>query len=463
MTHPARIPADVNRPDRVVGPFTARQSVILAAATALLYGAWLGLRAWVPLSLFLTGAVPLGALAVAVAVGQRDGLPLDQFLLAALRHVANPRRVPAPTAAGIPDPFAHPKIDWDDPGRRRDTRRARVVGERPGPSGLLAAATTASLGHDAASPGVLDLGAGGLVAVAVVSTLDLRLRTPAEQDALLAGFARYLHTLTGPVQLLIRTVPVSLTGHLGALQQQARGLPHPALVLAALAHRAHLAHLADPPSTAPASDAIDMHGGSEGRLQGGLENENTLRSRQVLLALREPGRRGGAGRLLRRLDDATRVLAGLDITVTPLPAAQLRALLSDYTNPDDPDGPSSEEFLGSSAVPVPIVRTHPEPATGSPPIRRMTPEPGGPSHDWPRVSGPWSERPPAPRRPGTPGHPLGATVYREGIDVTLADDLTDDDVIDDDVIDDGGELGGYPDYEQDDGVSGGAESRWWAR
>ena len=93
---------------------------------------------------------------------------------------------------------------------------------------------------------MLDLGADGLVAIAAVSTLNLGLHTPAEQDALLAGYARYLHTLTGPVQFLIRTVPVDLDGHLTALYEQARTLPHPALVTAALGHRAHLARLATP-------------------------------------------------------------------------------------------------------------------------------------------------------------------------------------------------------------------------
>ena len=97
MTRPARIPADVNRPDRVLGPFTARQSVLLLTTAAVLYGAWIGLRPWVPLPLFLAVAVPVAAVAVAVALGQRDGLPLDRFLLAALRHHANPRRVRSDT------------------------------------------------------------------------------------------------------------------------------------------------------------------------------------------------------------------------------------------------------------------------------------------------------------------------------------------------------------------------------
>jgi hypothetical protein len=44
MTRPARIPSDVNRPDRIIGPFTARQVAILATTAGVLYLAWTLLR-----------------------------------------------------------------------------------------------------------------------------------------------------------------------------------------------------------------------------------------------------------------------------------------------------------------------------------------------------------------------------------------------------------------------------------
>ena len=157
MTRPARIPTDVNRPDRVLGPFTARQSVLLATTAAVLYGVWIGLRAWVPLPLFLAVAAPVAAVAVAVALGQRDGLPLDRFLLAALRHHGNPRRVPPPPPA-LRDgrDLRHDLNGADDAefaadGGRRTARAP--AGLRPGPAGLLAHAVTESLGHDPAGPG----------------------------------------------------------------------------------------------------------------------------------------------------------------------------------------------------------------------------------------------------------------------------------------------------------------------
>lgn len=401
MTRPARIPADVNRPDRVLGPFTARQSVILVATAAVLYLAWTGLRAVIPLPIFLAVAVPLAAVAVAVALGQRDGLPLDRFLAAALRHRLNPHRLP------------------DREHRRR--------GERPGPAGLFTNATVASMGRDPAGPGVLDLGADGLIAVAVVSTLNLGLRTPAEQDALVAGFARYLHTLTGPIQFLIRTVPVDLTGHLAALYEQARLLPHPALVAAALGHSAHLNHLATP-TLGPDFDGFD-HG---------------LLTRQVLLVLREPAGAGGGQRLLRRLDDATGSLAALDMAVTPLPAAQLTALLADCGNPDQ-SSPDDRYDAVEDRVPVAIVRRHPEPELDDVELQELFLA----QDQWSGAAESWDRLPPVPTHHVTA--PRAARAYGGAVDFTLAGDV-------DDTID--GDFGSDVDGDLE---GGGAAARWWGR
>ena len=246
---------------------------------------------------------------------------------------------------------------------------------------------------------MLDLGADGLVAIAAVSTLNLGLHTPAEQDALLAGYARYLHTLTGPVQFLIRTVPVDLDGHLHALHEQARTLPHPALVTAALGHRAHLARLAT-----PGRDAADGDG---------------LTARQVLLVLREPAGGSGGQRLARRLEDAIRILASLDITVTPLDAAQISALLTDCANPDHPAAhPYREQSHG--AAPMTPVGDHPPPPTARPPAARARRR-----ASWRSFPGPRPDTAPArcggsrDRLPRVPTHP-------GPVDFTLADDVDDD-------------------------------------
>ncbi|MEW9552088.1 hypothetical protein [Nonomuraea sp. NPDC050783] len=52
--------------------------------------------------------------------------------------------------------------------------------------------------------GLIDLGPDGVAAVAEVSTVSFALRTPDEQDVLAAVFGRWLTSLSGPVQTLVR-------------------------------------------------------------------------------------------------------------------------------------------------------------------------------------------------------------------------------------------------------------------
>jgi hypothetical protein len=362
MTRPARIPSDVSRPDRVVGPFTARQAAILAGTGATLYLLWIGLRSLLTPPLFLAGAVPVAAAAVVIALGQRDGLSMDRLLIAALCHRLTPRALPsdpaepsAPGGAGsigeVPGWIgAHTTVDDNGPWSGRGRR----------PSGFPARAVTrVAGGRGPGGVGVVDLGPDGLVVIAVASTVNFALRTPAEQDGLVAGFARYLHALGGPVQILIRALPVDLHTHLQHLHTQARRLAHPALAIAAHSHLNHLAQLAQ------------------------QDGDNALLTPQVLLVLREPGRPGsptsaagptqsdrrqpsrrqprhlgreaGMGaaeqRLLRRLHDATTLLAAIDVSVTVLDAAHTTAVLVATCNPhllDATNGLDENVIYGST-------------------------------------------------------------------------------------------------------------------
>src|SRR5262249_61546502 len=70
------------------------------------------------------------------------------------------------------------------------------------------------------------------------------LRTPVEQAALVAGMGRWLNSLTGPTQVLIRADRTDLTPLIARIHEQAPGLPHPALEAAAVEHAAWLASLA---------------------------------------------------------------------------------------------------------------------------------------------------------------------------------------------------------------------------
>jgi hypothetical protein len=118
VTTPVRIPADVDRADRLIGPLTARQLTILTVTGLVLYTVWSATRTVVALPVFLIPAIPLGITAVILAVGQRDGLSLDRMLLAAIRQRRGPRhRVTAPEGVRPAPPWltAHATTPGDTP------------------------------------------------------------------------------------------------------------------------------------------------------------------------------------------------------------------------------------------------------------------------------------------------------------------------------------------------------------
>ena len=123
---------------------------------------------------------------MALALGWRDGLPLDRLAVAGLGWWRQPSRlVVAPD--GIP-----PAPAWAG---------------RPGPP--VAPLQGPIRGLDPA--GVVDLGGQGWALVCVATPVNLSLRTPPEQQALLASFARLLHALAGPMQVLVRSDRADLT------------------------------------------------------------------------------------------------------------------------------------------------------------------------------------------------------------------------------------------------------------
>lgn len=350
MTSPVRIPADVDMADRVLGPLTARQLTILAVTGLVLYAVWSTTRGLVPLPIFLTLAIPVGASSAILALGQRDGISLDRLLVAAIRQRLQPRhRVAAPEGVQ-PAPAWLTAQTTDHTGRRGTGRKAAAgvpAPERVSPSALRLPAEAVT------DTGVVDLGTDGLAVVAVCSTVNFSLRTPAEQEALVASFGRYLHSLSAPAQILVRTERLDLSGQIQELRERAGGLPHPALEQAALEHADYLAQLGE---------------------------QTDLLRRQVLLVLREPmgiaaptdglggpspltvvaslsrgrrakrdreqgnaaARRAAESRLVRRLGEAIELLAPAGIVITPLDAGQATAVLASACNPDTLLPPSAE-------------------------------------------------------------------------------------------------------------------------
>ena len=280
-----QIPADVEREDQLLAGLTARQLALLAIPTLALWAAFAASRTLVPLPILVAAAIPIAVAVLTVVLGRRDGLPLDRLLLAGLRQARRPRRlVPAP--GGVP---ALPR--WAPAGRRQPGRR------RP------AAPAPLRLPAQGLSPGgVIDLGPAGAALVCHASSVSFALRTPTEQQALIAGFARYLNSLSGAAQILIRSRPVDLSATVTGLHAAASGLPHPGLERAARAHADFVA---------------------------GLAADRDLLTRQVLLVLTDPAGGEQAGsRLRRRAADAADGLSAAGITVTVLDGPAAARLLA---------------------------------------------------------------------------------------------------------------------------------------
>src|SRR6266849_4915897 len=168
----ARVPADVERPDKLAFNLTGRQLVILAVTGLLLYSAWTALATTVHPLVFLAFAVPVAAVAFLLAVGRRDGISLDAWVWAALRHRRSPHHLVPAEGPVVAAPA------W--------VATTAGSGDRlplPAPLRLPAKGITPE--------GLVDLGPDGTTGLVAAATVAFGLRTPAEQNGLVAGFARW--------------------------------------------------------------------------------------------------------------------------------------------------------------------------------------------------------------------------------------------------------------------------------
>ena len=294
-----RIPADVECPDRLLANLTARQLAILGVAGVVLWATYTATRHVVPAAVFLALACPIGAAATLLAIGRVEGQPADRFIVAAWRQLWSPRRlVPAPE--GVP---ASPA--WVAAG----------AGPLPAPLRL-------PLGR-IDGDGTIDLGPDGRAVLCSASSVTFSLRTPVEQEALVAGFARWLNSLAEPAQLVVRAEPVELTVLIDGLLDAAPGLAHPGLEAAARDHARFLAELAA---------------------------SRTLLRREVLVVLRQPagdraatdraGGDPGAEHLRRRAVEATGALAAAGVALTVLDGPAATAYISRALDPSSPTRPA---------------------------------------------------------------------------------------------------------------------------
>src|SRR5437762_3718758 len=284
----ARIPANVEKKDVILFGFTSRQVVILTVAALIIYAAWTALARVVHPLVFLIAAVPVAGFAFALADGRRDGISLDAWLAHAIRHRRTPHRlVPTGDAIG-------PAPAWVQTTAGRGDKLPL-----PAPLRLPAKGIT--------SDGLVDLGPDGTTAlVSASTTVAFGLRTPGEQNGLVAGFGRWLNSLDAPVQILVRAERVDLTTVADRIADLAPSLPHPALEQAALSHVAFLDDLAA---------------------------QRELLHRRVTIAVRD---RRGPGHTLHRAAEAVRALGACEVTATVLDGPDAAGTLAACLDPTAP-------------------------------------------------------------------------------------------------------------------------------
>lgn len=317
MSRPVRIPADVDRPDRVLGPLTARQLAILGVTGLLLYALYGATRSVLPVSLFLLVAVPIGLAVTVLTLGRRDGVALDRLVLAALRQRLTPRRqVSAPEGVGPVPAWLAGEHTRDDVAPRPLELPARGV-------------------EDGITAGVVDLGTDGLAVIAACSTVNFSLRTPAEQEALVSSFARYLHSLTAPVQFLVRAERLDLAPQIDELRARAGGLPHPALEAAAHDHANFLAELGRHADLLRRQVLLVLREPTRWPVASGVTSTvGRLRRRADAVPVDHGARQAAEQRLARRLTEAVELLNSAGIAVTALDASTATGVLAAACNPD---------------------------------------------------------------------------------------------------------------------------------
>ncbi len=277
----ARIPADVDQPDKIVYGLTARQLAILAVAGVAAYGLFKAVGNLLPQPVLIAILVPIGGAAVVLALGRRDGLSMDAWLLAAIRQSRAPKHHAA--AAAEPVPVWAPGPGMAVPQLRLP---AKAISE----------------------PGVIDTG-DKAVALVAATTVNIGLRSSEEQWALVGAYGRWLNSLSGPVQLVISAQRVDLSSHAQRVANNAATIGNPALAGCAYDYAEFLDQLA--------------------------EHRDPL-WRTVTVAVTADADKGRDTEVLRRADHAASALAALGAQTTVLDGATATAVLACATDPYTP-------------------------------------------------------------------------------------------------------------------------------
>jgi hypothetical protein len=299
----ARMPADVDAADKVFYGLTFRQLAVLAVAAVVVYAGWRGLHQVVPVPVLVGAAGVVLVLAAALAVGRRDGLPLDTWLLHAVRYRRSPKALSSLDAAP-------PLPDWVDGSMSRTPLPAplRLPADHIDDDGQLALT-------------------GGRAAMVAATTVNLRLRAGDEQAALVDLYGRWLNSLSTPTQIVVSAQPVDLGSHARDLVARASRMPHPALEDACANYAAFLHDL--------------------------VVRRDPLR-RQVLIVTRTAPGEAGTHAARRRADDTARALAGLGVAVHALDGAAATAAIAAAADPYRPPMPGGRATPTATITAAPL-------------------------------------------------------------------------------------------------------------
>ncbi|WP_158642387.1 PrgI family protein [Actinomadura sp. WAC 06369] len=316
-----KIPADVDRPDKILYGLTFRQVVILGGTGAVLLWALLTLGAVVPFPVLIGLLLPVAAGGCVLAVARRDGMSLDRFALAAADHLRQPRnRIASGEEVEAPP-------SW-----------CRMRGRLPAPLRLPVRAVR--------SDGAMELAEGGTAVIVRAGTVAFGLRTPGEQASLVAVFGRWLNSLDAPVQIVVQARPVDLSGLAEHLTGHAPELPDPALEQAAIDHATFLTELGGAHELLVRQVLIVITDTTQAQPTGGMPWLKARRERAA--------RDAGAAVALRRAEEAVHALTALGVTAEVLDADACTAVLADFLSPGEPppvDNAAPDEVITGKEMP----------------------------------------------------------------------------------------------------------------
>ncbi|MEO3829898.1 PrgI family protein [Actinomadura sp. B10D3] len=300
----ARIPADIDQPDKILYGLTARQLAILAGTAAACLWAFLTFGPLVPFPMLIAVLVPVVATGVVLAVARHDGMNLDRYILAAVRHLRGSRERITGAESVQPPPA------W-----------CRMRGRLPEPLRLPVRAVR--------QDGALESDGGEVAVIVRAGTLTFGLRTPGEQAGLVAVFGRWLNSLDAPVQILVQARPVDLTGLADHITHHAPALPDPALEQAAYAHAAFLTDLGSTHDLLIRQVLIVITGHIPASAPASVLPWRQHERRRV-------ARNSAAAVALRRATEAVQSLAALGVPAEVLDADSATAVLAESLSPGEP-------------------------------------------------------------------------------------------------------------------------------